>query len=179
MTKIKKIILALIASVGFLAVSLAAPGILKMLKSFGIDKKWKKNPKYSFWRSIETLEKDGLVIISNDDGKKIISLTEKGRKFVMFYGLKYKRKRRWDGKWRILIFDIPEKRRDIREKIRNTLLDIGFIRLQDSVWIYPYDCEDVVTLMKADLKIGRELLYLIVEALEGDSFLKSKFSVDF
>lgn len=50
-------------------------------------------------------------------------------------------------------------------------------RLQDSVWIYPYDCEDLVALMKADLRIGADVLYMIVERLERDKYLRRHFGL--
>lgn len=87
------------------------------------------------------------------------------------------RHRRWDGKWRVLIFDIPNYRKGLRDKIRRTLTFIGFVRLQDSVWVYPYDCEDLVALWKADFKIGKGLLYLIVQEMEGDKALKEQFGL--
>jgi len=76
-----------------------------------------------------------------------------------------------------LIFDIPEYRRSLREKMRRTLTVIGFKRLQDSVWIYPYDCEDLITLLKADFRIGRDVLYMIVDQLEGDQRLCKEFGL--
>ena len=54
---------------------------------------------------------------------------------------------------------------------------IGFLRLKDSVWVYPYDCEDLVTLMKADFKIGKDILYIIAETIENDSWLKKEFGL--
>ena len=85
--------------------------------------------------------------------------------------------RRWDGRWRLLIFDIPEQQKPMREKIRRTLIHIGFVRLQDSVWIYPYDCEDFINLLKTDLKIGKAVLYAIVDELEDDAHLKKQFGL--
>ncbi|MCI0557327.1 MAG: hypothetical protein MN733_02450, partial [Nitrososphaera sp.] len=79
--------------------------------------------------------------------------------------------------WRVLIFDVPEYRKKIRETIRHSLRMIGFVRLQDSVWVYPYDCEDFVALLKADLKIGKDVLYLIVQEMEGDTHLKQIFDL--
>ena len=46
-------------------------------------------------------------------------------------------KRRWDRRWRIVIFDIPERRKSVRAKLRRFMQEYGFVRLQDSVWIYP------------------------------------------
>ena len=87
------------------------------------------------------------------------------------------RPKRWDSRWRVLIFDIPEYRKSLRDKIRNTLRMIGFVHLQHSVWVYPYDCEDLVALLKADFKVGKDMLYMIVEELEGDYKLKSHFDI--
>ena len=52
-----------------------------------------------------------------------------------------------------------------------------FVRLQDSVWIYPYDCEDIITLLKADFQIGKDMLYMIVEMLEYDKRLRNHFDL--
>jgi CRISPR-associated endonuclease Cas2 len=83
----------------------------------------------------------------------------------------------WDKKWRMLIFDIPEHRRYTREKVRNTLRSIGFMRLQDSVWVFPYDCSDLITLLKADFKIGKDLLHLIVDEIENDKKVREFFQL--
>ena len=77
----------------------------------------------------------------------------------------------------MLIFDIPERQRELRDKVRNTLKTIGFKQLQQSVWIYPFDCEDFITLLKMDFKIGKNLLYLVAEALEYDRHLRDYFEV--
>lgn len=77
----------------------------------------------------------------------------------------------------MLIFDIPEKQRELRDKVRNTLQAIGFKCLQDSVWVYPHDCENFIALLKADFKIGRDLLYVIAEAIENDRALRDYFGV--
>ena len=58
------------------------------------------------------------------------------------------KKRRWDHRWRVVIFDIPERRKSVRVSLRRFMQEYGFVRLQDSVWIYPYDCEDLIALAK-------------------------------
>ena len=120
--------------------------------------------------------KRGLLVYQ--DG--FLRLTSKGEmelKSLEMKDWKNMRPKKWDGRWRVLIFDIPEKRKPLREKVRNTLLSIGFMRLQDSVWLYPYDCEDFINLLKADFKIGKDLLYLIVESIENDKSFRKKFSI--
>ena len=85
--------------------------------------------------------------------------------------------RHWDGKWRLVIVEIPEKKRGVRDRIRGLVVRLGFLRLQDSVWVYPYDCEELVTLLKTDLKIGRAVLYIIADAIEFDRPLRAHFGL--
>ena len=80
-------------------------------------------------------------------------------------------------RWRVVIFDIPENRRGSRDLFRKTLRAAGFVQLQQSVWVYPYDCEDLIILLKADLKVGRGIVYMIVEKIENDKWLRERFSL--
>jgi phenylacetic acid degradation operon negative regulatory protein len=51
-------------------------------------------------------------------------------------------KRRWDGRWRLVLFDVPENRRVARDKLRDYLHHRGFGYLQNSVWISPDDVSE-------------------------------------
>ena len=77
----------------------------------------------------------------------------------------------------MLVFDIPEYRKTLRDKVRRTLISIGFVRLQDSVWIYPYPCDDLIALLKSDFRVGKDLLYVIADSIENDTALKKRFSI--
>lgn len=85
--------------------------------------------------------------------------------------------KRWDKKWRIIIFDIPEKKRSVRDEIRGIFIKAGFKKLQDSVWVYPYDCEDVIGLLKTEFKVGHNLLYIIADQIENDKYLRDDFGL--
>lgn len=174
LTSLKKNILRAIGGFGIVSVALIAPGALSALKIFNIDKKLRVRKGYSYFRSLKRLEKDGLVRISKYNNKWNIETTLKGRNAL---DLNPKIKRKWDGKWRVLIFDIPEKRKDMRKQIRMKLISLGFLKLQNSVWIFPYDCEDFITLLKTELKTGKLLLYMIVEAIEEDAPLRKHFKL--
>ena len=126
--------------------------------------------------SRDLLIKRGL--LKFDQGE--LMLTKKGEIILRraeIVDLKLKRPKRWDEKWRVLIFDIPERKKILREKVRAMLITIGFMRLQDSVWVYPYDCETLVKLLKIDLNICKEVIYMIVESIEYDKNLKKYFGV--
>jgi DNA-binding transcriptional regulator PaaX len=104
-------------------------------------------------------------------------LTKKGERELEKIGDVITKPKKWDGKWRILIFDITETKKSTRDNIRRTLINIGFIKLQNSVWVFPYDCEDLITLLKVDLMVGKEMLYIIADKIENDSILKGRFGL--
>jgi phenylacetic acid degradation operon negative regulatory protein len=84
----------------------------------------------------------------------------------------------WDGKWHVIIFDIREKRRRIRQRLRVLLAGAGMVRLQDSVWVHPYPCDEFVALLRVNLGSGTgELLYFISEGLESDRRLREHFGL--
>lgn len=162
---LQHIVLQTAAVVGGVAVALIAPNALGAMAQMGIIPG--KRQKEVINAARLRLAYKGLLVVR--EGKAF--LTPKGKKFLKRWELKnyhIQKPWRWDGKWRILIFDIPERRRRQRALIRQTLTVIGFVRLQDSVWLYPYECEELVTLLKADFNIGKDLLYLTVDQLEQD-----------
>jgi len=174
-TKIQKIILASVATAGILSMAMLAPNAIQTLKLF--DKRKSRTFRQTLNNSRRRLIRTGL--LENKEG--FLKLTEKGRqKLEEFERRDYKltRPKKWDQKWRVLIFDIPEKRKGTREKVRLTLQSLGFKHLQDSVWVFPYDCENLITLLKADFKIGKDMLYLIVEKIENDKNLIDYFGLE-
>ena len=75
------------------------------------------------------------------------------------------------------MFDIKENRRGTRTLLRQTLDRLGFVKLQNSVWIFPYDCEELVIMMKSNLFLGKDVLYMTVDNLENDMWLKEIFGL--
>lgn len=169
-----QLILGTVAAAGIISAALIAPGILVAIDKLGLvpAKRSRDSTRQARVRLIE----QGL--LKYKDG--FVSLTVKGQEALDGYNdrkFEVPKPKRWDGKWRVLIFDVPEVRKVTRERIRNSLIDIGFCRLQDSVWLYPYDCEDLVVLLKAELKIGRDLIYMIVDAIEADERWRKHFGL--
>lgn len=122
------------------------------------------------------LKKNGLIYFEN--GKYMLTRTGQGvLDGWQMSRYQIKQPRKWDKKWRVIIFDIPEQKKRVREQVREILVAARFQRLQDSVWVYPHDCEDIVGLMKTDLGISKNLLYMIVDQIENDRFLKMDFGL--
>ena len=105
------IILRVIATAGVIGVALIAPGVLGAMNKFGLIPY--KRQKESILTSRSRLIKKGLIEFYN--GK--LRITEKGKIYLIKEGMYVEmnnKNRKWDGKWRVLAFDIPEKRRSVR-----------------------------------------------------------------
>ncbi|MDP3965446.1 MAG: hypothetical protein Q8Q13_01475 [bacterium] len=81
----------------------------------------------------------------------------------------------WDHKWRIAIFDIPEIYAPLRRKIRDILKRAGFVKLQQSVWIFPHECKDLIKLIKEESQLSRYVLYGVLDHIEGEERLQKLF----
>lgn len=171
---IRHAVLSTVAAVGIIAVAMAAPNTLQLLKyAPGMRSRYASRTK----RSIERLIEQGYLSL---DGRHMLRLTKSGESLMARLAVgsaKYKPPEKWDWRWRIVTFDISEKRKVARNRLRNMLKVIGFSKLQSSVWIYPYDCEDLVQLIKTDFALGREVLYIVTEDIEGDARLRRHFKL--
>lgn len=175
---IEKTLLAALAISGMVLVAMAAPNVLQLLK-------YVPKNKYRFLDTVESagtrLAKKGLVRFVKHGNNTKMELTPLGERAVRRASLQeelhQKSKKRWDKRWRMIIFDIPERRRKTRIKLREILLECGFFKLQNSVWVLPYDCEEIITLIKADLGVGKDILYTIVEKIEYDISLRKHFNL--
>lgn len=173
-----RIILAAIGMVGLVSLASAAPNALQIIRLFKKHDRRYRSP-YYVNRTIGKLYKKGWIEFQKSDRGTFVRLTEKGKRELVRYQLKEKSayQKRWDGKWRVVIFDVKERKRGTRDAIRNALKTFGFLKLQESVWAYPYHCEELIALLKADCHIGREVLYLVVETIENDGWLRKHFSL--
>ena len=170
---VQRALLTAIAVPGVLALAVMAPNVLQILGEFSGDK---NKFKYRLKSVAARLADKGYVKFVKENGKEYIELTPLGRNVLEKSSTRsVQKKQRWDKRWRMVMFDIPERRRKVRDTLRLMLVEYGFVRLQDSAWVYPYDCEDFIALLKTDLQSGDTVLYLIVETIENDAHLKEHF----
>ncbi|OGI64457.1 hypothetical protein A3H53_01435 [Candidatus Nomurabacteria bacterium RIFCSPLOWO2_02_FULL_40_10] len=173
----KKIILTTVATTGILAIAALAPNALQVIKPFLKHKK-KYNLKYYLNQKAQKLIKDGFLKIDTENGRQFLSLTQKGERKLLYYRVTDRKKNiKWDGKWRVVIFDVWENARQKRNLLRMEIKEFGFIQLQRSVWIYPYECADFIELLKTDLSFGKNIRYMIVESLDFDENLRKYFKL--
>ena len=94
---------------------------------------------YSYYRVLKKLEEKGWLKVYKDPetNRNLFKLTEAGKLESLFIKARLPNKQKWDGKWRMIIFDIPEDARTERDRLRRLLKLNGFKILQKSVIINP------------------------------------------
>ncbi len=103
--------------------------------------KSQRHEKY-FSQVIYYLKQKGYIRVEQLQGKRGILLTKKGNMRVLRIQRKLNlQPKRKDGKWQMIIFDIPEEKKKLRNTLRSTLRSFGYEYVQDSVWVCPYDVE--------------------------------------
>ena len=181
-----KQVLTIIGIAGALGLTLLAPGIAPITKQI-IDSQtqkdrddWKQyNPSF-LRRSIARLHKQKIVEVFTKDGVHYVKLTERGKKRILKYALSelaIDKPKHWDGYWRLIIYDIENKRKRMRDLFRDNLKSLGFLQLQKSVWIYPYPCEEQITFLREYCGVGNEVLYAVTRTLEDDTPYREYFGV--
>ena len=80
----------------------------------------------SYYTSVKQLQKRGAVKLTKNEGINQLQLTPKGKLEVLLIKARLKEKMKWDGKWRIIMFDIPEKSKSLRHRFRNLLKENNF-----------------------------------------------------
>lgn len=117
--------------------------------------------------------------IENKDGTTTIVLTEKGKIRALTYKFREMqiKKEDWDGKWRVIFFDIPEKQRVHRDILREKIKNLGFYELQKSVFVFPYKCENEIEFLIEFYKISKWVRFGILEKIDNDVYLKKFFNI--
>ena len=116
----------------------------------------------STYKAIQRLKEKGYLMTKKEEGNIIIKLTQSGRKQISL--VKILEDKPWDHKWRIVIFDIPEQHRELRNALRYRLKEWQFQQLQKSVWISK---KDIVKELKTFIQeIGLKNWVKIFVALE-------------
>lgn len=84
---------------------------------------------------------------------------------------------KWDGKWRVVFFDIPEKHKSTRDSFRLKLIDIGFRKIQDSVFVCPYPCEREITFLISMYNLMSYVYFLETDHMINDDEIKKRFKL--
>lgn len=163
------------------AVSIAATSpyfIQNLLKANTGLIKYKKRKIHDTFSSFK---KKGFIEVHHSNNQIYISLTKEGRRKAGLFqidSLKVQRPPKWDGKWRVLIFDISQEKKFYREALRGKLKELGFAPYQKSVWIHAFDCRTEMELLRDFFGLSsNEMCLIIAEKVENDQELRKIFRV--
>ncbi len=177
--KISKEILKYLLISGAILIAATSPyfasNLIRNIKKFKAKDKQKVNSAFQY------LRKSGLIKIEKDGFDVRVSLTEKGKKRAGKYqinDLKIEIPNKWDGKWRVIIFDIPDFSKTVRDIFRTKLKEFNFYSLQKSVWVYPYNCRKEIEILRDFLGANSNQIQIILaEEIEHEDNLKKVFKI--
>ncbi len=168
-------VLFMAASGTLILSSLFAPNIAQLLKPLmRWRRNWDKIDRRRIYDAIKRLNNKRLIELIEKGDSIHIKITANGKNLLKRFDyddLELSKVKKWDKKWRLVIFDIPEKKKKERLALSKKLKDLGTYPLQKSVFIYPYDCSDEIDFICEFLSINRYVNYCVVESLdkkEGD-----------
>ena len=131
---------------------------------------WDSTSTTQFERTAQTLYKSKLVRRKeHKDGSITLTLTDEGRKYALRYHLEtlsVKRPKKWDGKWRVVMYDIPEGMRRLRGELRHVLRSLGFVEVQKSVFAHPYECRDEIEFLIEAYNARAYVRRMVVEEID-------------
>ncbi len=155
-----------------IGVALIFPGAGYLYKKFKKEQweKAKKRGRLNY--TIKRLEKQKLISWREKDGELNLTLTENGKKKVLGYKIdemKIQKPEKWDGFFRVVTFDIPEREREARNVFRKKLKDLGFYQLHKSVFVCPYECRNEIDFLRHELGIEKYVNYILAKEIQGIS----------
>ncbi|OGE33507.1 hypothetical protein A3J19_04400 [Candidatus Daviesbacteria bacterium RIFCSPLOWO2_02_FULL_41_8] len=142
-------------------------------------RRWKKFNLHALKRNLRRLRDQKIVEIVEKDGEELIKLTQKGHTKYLKFRLEELslNGKKWDGKWRIVIYDIAKFKKNQVSAFRYILKYINFFQLQKSVYLTPYPCDEQISYLREYFGIGGEVLLLRVDRIENESFYRQYFGL--
>ncbi|MBI2476258.1 MAG: hypothetical protein HYV67_03370 [Candidatus Taylorbacteria bacterium] len=144
-------------------------------------KEWEWISKSELERSIQKLYKSKLIKEKyNRDGSLTMILSETGKELALTYNLDtmlLTKTKVWDGKWRLVTFDIPEKIKKVRDAIRYHLKKIGMHEFQKSLFIYPHECKKEIDFIIEFYNVRKHVRFILAETIDNELDLKKSFKL--
>ena len=174
--EIAQIVLKTILVAGFITIALAAPNAVQIFKYFR-PKDFEERKRVK--QSLSRLEKQGLIKQRGAmDGYFV--LTAEGKAKAMRYKIeetKIQKQKRWDRKWRLVMFDVPEEKKKARQAINFALKRIGCVHYQKSVFITPFPCEKEIDFIGETFNVREYIRIVIAESVEESGVFERKFGL--
>lgn len=165
-------LLMIVALGGVTLMAVMAPNAFQMLgRRYGRNDWWSRREaeRRRIGEALKRLRGRRLIRYEERGKETFITVTTTGQRYVrkfQFDEIQLQPVKHWDGKWRIIVFDIPEKQRRVRKAFQDKLRALGFYQLQKSVWVHPHHCHDEIDFLVKFLSADRNIAYLETDSLE-------------
>lgn len=144
-------------------------------KSFNLNEKPKNLSQYFL-----KLRKQKLITLKREGDFHKIILTESGRELFLRFNyneLKIKNPKIWDRLFRVIVFDVPETKRQARDALREKIKELGFVKFNDSVWVYPYPCQKEIDFIANYWRIGKFVHFILAKDITNRELLEKAFNL--
>ena len=179
--KIATVALCVLALASLPVIVMGAAAMGNAIQCFKVFKGSKKYSKKQISSAVDSIKRQKLIeYVSDKDGKTIVKITKKGESKLLAFAIdliEIKKPKRWDGKWRLVTFDIPIRFNKGREALRYHLKELDFYQFQKSVWIYPYPCKDEIIFIADFFGVGKYVEILTAENVLRDAKIKKYFGL--
>lgn len=170
----------LAASIVLPGLTVAAGAVMKAKRKHDWQenqKAWKKFNVPLLKRNLQRLYENKLVEVVRENGQEVIKLSQKGQTKYLRYKMENwsEQDKGWDGKWRVVLYDISKLKKDKQESFRRMLKQMNFWPLQKSVYLTPYRCQEAINYLREYFNIGEEVILLEVSKLENEAYYKQYF----
>ena len=156
-----KAVLSLLAAWAIIGIAVVAPGVPGAIVKLG--RQFKRYERKRLRQIVKRLARQEVVSFKQEGEETIVKITEKGKQKILKFdidNLQIKEPDTWDGKWRIVLFDVPETKKLAREALRRKLKELGFYQFQKSAFIYPFECKNVIDFIRVTYEIGDFVKYI-------------------
>jgi len=172
-------LLRFVVAGGTLSLGVMAPGMLKVLDkpTHGFFKKLDQRARQREYRRLIAYMKSRKLIAENyQHGLRITRTGMQRIKRADFDNLTIDKPSQWDGRWRIVMFDIPQSHDSGRRALTNKLKQMDFVLLQQSVWIHPFPCRHEVSAVCAHFSVTKYVTYIETSHIDYEYYLKKRFA---
>ncbi|MFZ2303716.1 MAG: hypothetical protein WAV98_02930 [Minisyncoccia bacterium] len=144
-----------------------------------VTREWSNIDRNSLSRAIHSLYESKLVSTKdNRDGTLTLVLSKEGKQLALTYNInnmEIKATTQWDGRWRIVMFDVPEPLKKVRDTLRMHFKNMGFYEFQKSVFVHPYPCAREIEYIVEFYKARKFIRFIVAIDIDNGLELKKYF----
>lgn len=175
--ELTKNILKGLALGGLIVTSFALPNLPQVFSFLGVET---SRERYAVKRAINSLARKKLIKIIDKGGEQVVEITEAGQKKTLKYKFEemfIERPPKWDGMWRVVMFDIPEKHKQGRDALNIKLREMEFYPLQKSVFVFPFKCRDELDFICELFGIRDFVYYFAAKSIDNEERMKRYYNL--